>query len=231
MGGCALLFDAAHLASQQDLVAHTLNRCNALCASLRADLGAAPTQLSVSLLVNNLQNYTLMFTSVLRARVPELPEAEGIRLRLGEAVEAAEKAIGDIFDEARDVLVSGTLRLTPQLSDRLTQLQLLLGTVQQHRALVAGATQRVPVPQLLRGAAEQLRSITELHAEEEDTHILALVLHLANLADALEHAAKDWDRRLSQPALLLHAGGKVLVQLSNVRYRPPSPSTPEPLGM
>jgi len=204
------------LPSQQDAVATTGLRCRALVRDLRQDLSGQPTQASVSLLVNNLQNFTLMFTSVLRARVPELTEPEP-RGQLTLVVEDAERTIGEVFDEARDILLSGSLKMTAALSMKLDGLERLLDQVWAQRVSVVMAPSRLPVPQQLRNAAEQLRAITELHAEEEDAHILALVLHLANLADAVQVSAKEWDRRRDHPQTYLHAGGKVLLQLGNVK--------------
>jgi len=218
VAGTLQMFLTCHLSSQMDSISQAGLRCQQLTKELLQtfEQTPAPSQASISFVVNNLQNFTLMFTSVLRARLPELSDVK-TQKQLTAAVEGAEKCIGDIFDEARDILLSNALRITPALSARVEQLSKLLDGVMALRALVVGAAATTPVPTLLTTTVEQLRSITELHQADEDASILALVLHLSNLASTVAELAALWERRLQAPGDVLATAAKVVQHLGNIR--------------
>eukprot|EP01128_Nolandella_sp_AFSM9_P006755 TRINITY_DN3548_c0_g1_i1.p1 TRINITY_DN3548_c0_g1~~TRINITY_DN3548_c0_g1_i1.p1 ORF type:complete len:1028 (-),score=223.74 TRINITY_DN3548_c0_g1_i1:97-3084(-) len=217
LSGTHQLFLSCYLASQMDPFSHTGLKCREHSAKLLSIFDESPTRLQISLVVNNLQNFTLMFTSVLRARLSRMPE-DATHTELSSLVEDAEAFIGEVFDEARVILVENQLSLTPTLSKKLTQLSLVIEKVLSLRPTVAFVpNSTLSILEVFTLAREQIDSITEIHHEDDDENMLSLVLHLSNLSNAIKALSSAYEKRFNHHSEFFGAVNMVITQTTYIQ--------------
>lgn len=199
------LYCVSSLASQMDELSASGVQCVALAAKFTKLIQEGQTKaldpLMISLVVNNLQNSTLQFTSVLRSRLSDV--AESLQGQLTAVVEAAEQCINEIFDEAKNLLLSGTPTLTPNpsttgtIESKIQQLTKLVHSTLALRSLISsslltangqGGSGSAVEADMVAGTLEQFAAIFDAHfyEEEEFAQMKAIQIELANIRAKIE---------------------------------------------
>jgi len=155
-------------ASQMDALCQTGFACGDFIDKLGEDLTTAATASVMSLSINNLQNATLEFTSLLRARVQDIFD-QSIQSQLSVVVEATELYISEIFDEARNIIQSNVIAPTPLIEQKLATLSKIIKTTVALHPVISVAVQEANISDMMVLTAEQFQSVIEMHSGEQGT--------------------------------------------------------------
>jgi hypothetical protein len=149
--------------------------------------------------LNNLQNYVLKFTSLLRARLPDILDTS-LRDQLSSLVENAELYISEIFHSARDMLEAGELQLTTNIQTLVNQLSQSLNTTLSLRASIDEAIcAHLDISRMIDNLSEQITSILENYREIQIPYVKKLLKYLSELSPEIKHLKALYVKAVEEP--------------------------------
>jgi len=174
-------------------------------------------QAESSVFLNNLQNYILKLTSLLRSRLPDMSD-NSLQEEISNIVETVEQLIGEIFDSARDMLELGNLEMTPIIESTLEKLSTYISKSLSLRASIEEAVSScVDTTRTINIIIEQIQTIDELHQASESSTIREVLNHLNSLVPELKEICATYGNAPDDPKSWLDLCVKLIGKVSSVK--------------
>jgi len=203
-------------ASQMDELSQSIFKCQNVIKLLSETL-TDKNQSQSSVLLNNLQNCVLKFTSLLRSRLPDTLDSN-LQDQISTIVENSEQYIGEIFYEARDMLDASELQLTPDIQTALTQLSLSLHTTLTLRPTIDEAVAAdIDISRMIDTLIEQIESVLDNHQEIQTPGVKQLLKYLQDLIPEMKAINTLNLKAVEEPREWLDVCGRIIVLINGIK--------------
>jgi len=214
--GTYQMYLVCYRASQMDELSQSTFKCQNVIKILTNTL-TDKNQSDGSTRLNNLQNCVLKFTSLLRARLPDIGNTPLLD-QISSLVENTEQYISEIFSEARDMLIAGELQLTPNIQAALNQLSLSLSTTLSLRPNIDECIcTSLDHSRMIENLSEQIASVIENYQEIQTPCVKQLLNYLSELIPEMKNLKTGFIKAVEEPKEWLDICERVVGLITGIK--------------